>query len=396
MNISLIDSETTDALIEAMRSQDFVVTKAELARWHRAGLIPLPVRRSLGRGRGMVSIYPSGTTKQLLALCMIHRTEKRLPMVAWHMWWAGYDIPFHYVQRFLDHATDSWQQGFMQLRQWAEQPETLSRQLDRFATARLSRKALAQARKRVGWENFPTFVEILIRIMMGTFTGWTNDEERRIFETGMGLLRARTGHMAEAGPWLTGDIGEPLAMLSGHLHAKTLTNIRAETQSADLMIARDEVRRFTGLFVGFSAIVDELIGRDALGFSAFAGAIQDLTAPTDQATLLLFWLLLRAWGLGTAMDMLLRLADQWEQVWGPLLQALLQLREAIPATAEALAPTQLRPAFRRKMRMVYLNDWLARIAQEHQAEIAAYFDSFPGIKQLLAAAESILNTPNEK
>src|SRR5690242_4377144 len=96
--------ETTEALIAYLSSHSFPITKTELARWHRAGLIPRTQRHSLGRGRGMISIYPPGTMDQLLALCTIHRSEKRLSYVAWRLWWIGYNVPLPSIRSFLEHT----------------------------------------------------------------------------------------------------------------------------------------------------------------------------------------------------------------------------------------------------------------------------------------------------
>src|SRR5438034_7454182 len=85
--------ERGDDLITLAAASGFRVTKTQLARWHRAGLLARPVRRQgLGRGKGTVSIYPPGTGKQLLSLVAIHSRERRLPFVAWKLWWEGHNI----------------------------------------------------------------------------------------------------------------------------------------------------------------------------------------------------------------------------------------------------------------------------------------------------------------
>src|SRR5260370_26111326 len=108
MNEVMISGEAADELITRMQEHACTVTKPELARWHRAGLLPRRERHSLGRGRGMVSVYPPGTADQLHALCLFHRSEKRLPYVAWCLWWAGYDVPIPYAPQFLEQATATW------------------------------------------------------------------------------------------------------------------------------------------------------------------------------------------------------------------------------------------------------------------------------------------------
>ncbi len=177
--------ETAEALIARLSSHGYTVTKTELARWHRAGLLPRPQRRSLGRGRGMISIYPPGTMDQLLALCTIHRSEKRLPYVAWRLWWEGYTIPLSSIQEFLEGVRTQWQRGIEELRHLQERPEQLSKLLGRTAVMRFSQKTLAQARKRVGRENFPTFMRVLADVGSGTFEGYATDPEARIDERGI-------------------------------------------------------------------------------------------------------------------------------------------------------------------------------------------------------------------
>ena len=85
-----------------------------------------------------------------MALCTIHRSEKRLPYVAWRLWWEGYPISLSSIQEFLEGARAQWQRGIEELRQLYEHPEQMSNLLGRTAVVRFSQKTLAQARKRVG------------------------------------------------------------------------------------------------------------------------------------------------------------------------------------------------------------------------------------------------------
>src|SRR6185312_3198062 len=68
------------------------VSETQLARWHRAGLLSRPRRRSLGRGRGTQTLYRAGTGDQLLALCEIHKRHKKLETVGWQLWWRGFPV----------------------------------------------------------------------------------------------------------------------------------------------------------------------------------------------------------------------------------------------------------------------------------------------------------------
>ena len=53
-------TEPRGRLLEVAKVAGFVVTPQQLARWHRVGLLPRPVQRGQGRGRGTVTLYPGG------------------------------------------------------------------------------------------------------------------------------------------------------------------------------------------------------------------------------------------------------------------------------------------------------------------------------------------------
>jgi hypothetical protein len=379
--------EMAEALIACMDSHNFTVTKSELARWHRAGLLPRPQRYSLGRGRGMVSVYPTGTTDQLLALCLIHRSEKRLPCVAWRLWWEGYPVPIPSIRQFLEGARAQWQQGVEELRHLQEHPEQLSKLLDRITVMRLARGTLAQARKRVSRKHFPTLVDVLVRVASGTFEGYainpeTGIDERHIVETSFGLRRARTNRLADAGPWLTGDTGEVLKQLSSRLRHHPLGEDLSTVSEAELTNAREEVRCFLSAFEGMSSTLDRMFSRGAFGFSVFADVIHEL-GPQDQAIMLLFWRMFRSWGLGEGMDALLELARQWHQIWLPIFQGLEQLRNEVPVTAEALAPKQMGFALRWRMTMEGVVEVLSQLAQH--PDVKAFFARHPELTEVVEA-----------
>jgi hypothetical protein len=84
--------EPRDQVIEYAAALGYPVSAAQLARWHRAGLLPRPRQRPLGRGRGTETSYPSGTSVQVVALCQIKEEEHRLDRVAFRLWWEGFPV----------------------------------------------------------------------------------------------------------------------------------------------------------------------------------------------------------------------------------------------------------------------------------------------------------------
>lgn len=393
-----ISGETADELITRMQEHEFTVTKPELARWHRAGLLPRPERHSLGRGRGTVSVYPPGTVDQLHALCLFHRSEKRLPYVAWHLWWVGYDVPIHYARQLLEQAAAAWHRAIGELQYLQEHPEMMTEQIERTRIMRFPFKPLTQARKRVGRKDFPTFIGVLVRIASGAFEGYvidpqtgTDAHERALVEKAFGLRRARTERLAGAKPWLAGeDISKAFKICSALLREHPPGNDLETAQDVDLLNARDEVRSFLTFMESLSTTLDSLLGQGALGFSVFADVVRAL-GPRDQAMMLLFWMMFRSWGLGEGMDVLLGLAHQWQQIWLPMFQGLKQLREEVPAMAEVLAPEAMADALHRPAAMKWALELLRHLAQQYEPEVQAFLERHPELSQVIEASAAASN-----
>src|ERR1700719_2061533 len=86
--------ETRENVLESAVHAGHTVSPSQLGRLHRAGLLPAPDVRALGRGRGKESRYPLGTGARLIRVMEIHATERRLGYVAWRLWWQdGGAIP---------------------------------------------------------------------------------------------------------------------------------------------------------------------------------------------------------------------------------------------------------------------------------------------------------------
>jgi hypothetical protein len=84
--------QTRDEVLQAAREADCQVSADQLARWHRAGLLPRPRQQALGRGRGTVTLYPAGTSAQVIALCRIKSQHRNLNRAAFQLWWEGFGV----------------------------------------------------------------------------------------------------------------------------------------------------------------------------------------------------------------------------------------------------------------------------------------------------------------
>ena len=188
-------------LVTVAHEHGYAVSMTQLGRWHRMGLLPHPLQQSRGKARGSQSLYPSGTEEQLLALCALHISERRLSFLAWQLWWAGYPVALPLIRFHLQEASiqlSQYVQFFMSIKQGEQTNDEVSERIvdfsEQFANVSLNYKPLRHARKRIGKENFPTFIRILLDILSDTFEGYdtTYDTrevmtELRIIAKGLGL-----------------------------------------------------------------------------------------------------------------------------------------------------------------------------------------------------------------
>jgi hypothetical protein len=100
-------NESREYVIGYASGLGHLVTPTQLVRWHRAGLLPRPSQRPLGRGRGTMTTYPPGTAAQVIALCQIRDDERRFDRIAFRLWWAGFTVDPAVVRKQLQAVLQS-------------------------------------------------------------------------------------------------------------------------------------------------------------------------------------------------------------------------------------------------------------------------------------------------
>lgn len=281
-----LDGETTETLIATAAAHDYTVTETQLVRWHREGLLP-PIgqplaRRFLGRGRGSETLYPAGTSAQLLALCGLHAHERRLVPLGWSLWWQGYVVSPTLIREALQHLADNWSHAVWQVRNEGV-PDAPRR-------TRIDQPPLRAARDRTGRKGFLIFRDLMVQIMTGTVGEWT-DEEREAFERAMGLDRARTDHIGDVEPWYQGDTVVDAQVLASAVAPHRLRASVSNTSAETFATARGELRDFFTLLDDVRHVAELLAGQGAFGL----GAAPRLDALTDDDWMAFFllWLSFR-------------------------------------------------------------------------------------------------------
>lgn len=383
--------ETRQELLNLAQARGYEVSAPQLARWHRAGLLPRPEQRSLGKAHGTQTVYPSGTREQLLALCEVHAEERRLLYVAWRMWWAGYEVSVERIRAFIGRTVEQWDRHVQDLvdPDTGELTEAAWKLVDEAFTVRLE-KPLSKVRKRVGRGRFDTFTRLMIETNLGLFRGFSTedsnaseDDERRIMEKGLGLESARADRLEGAGQPLGINIENYLKEISWLADRNSLERELAKLTDGQLLEARDEVRPWLAIAAGYSLMFDEMLGRGTLGISAVDEAVRDMGAQ-EQGLLTLMWAISRYRGpkdLREGLEAVGKPTSEMEtglHDWEITLRFAEQLREEVPAFAEILAPQQIASSLDSR-RMEHLMNQLHELAEQHKDEIKDFFKEHPEV-----------------
>lgn len=363
-------TETRQQLIEAAQQAGYHLSSVQLARWHRAGLIPYPKHRSLGKGHGTQTLYPTGATRQLLSLCAIHQQERRLPYVAWGLWLAGYPVRFALVRRFLTDCAADREATLKRLRDHPPEPQE-------FAKHRLKGR-IARIRRRIGRDRFPMLIEVMQQVAVGRFEGFETKEVSELIIKGAGVQRATNNPIKSLPPLLDKDMTEPLQEVSRILAEQRWRSMADTLSEAELCRARDEVKLLFTAIISVGKVTPEMYGRDLFGFTGISELLGELTA-VDQAMAVLFWPVVRS-RFSEGAEKLLAIARSWLEIALPAIATLQKLAAEVPDIADLLTPKKMRRLLANPRAQRRHFQELCQFYQQHKAELDAFWEKRPELR----------------
>src|SRR5690242_2457307 len=92
---------TEQELIDFAATHDYSVSPAQLDHWYKEDCLPHPEQRHPLGQSGSASYYPPPSSRQLLALCRLHKRETRYTHLRFLLWLEGFDIPIGAVRESL-------------------------------------------------------------------------------------------------------------------------------------------------------------------------------------------------------------------------------------------------------------------------------------------------------
>lgn len=326
--------ETRDEVIQRASALGYDVSAAQLARWHRAGLLPRPRQRALGRGRGTETVYPPDTSVQVVAICQVKDDERRLERVAFRLWWEGFAVDLGVIRG-----------------QLAEIMGPLEAEI---------RKAVAAG-----------------EIGIGGVLGRSLGRERVAAVTAMvGQAASAEGGSSVSVPWELAVSWPPslddLAALLGQAVATRMTgtpvaDLIAQAPDDDLVRARDRTRSMVALLKDAAAPMAWLYGKSGAVFKMVDRQMERMT-PQDYLGMVAMMV---AFTPFVRPEVLAVLDVGTEPPLAQELRQILAIRDQVPGASHVFTAMAVRACLRDKEAARRYRPRIERFVADHQAEISS-------------------------
>lgn len=293
---------SSSEIIERAEVLGYKITKTQLARWHRAELLPHPIRQH--PGRGSVSYYPITAVDLAIEIAELSKHGRSLDWYGWKLWTFGFDVPDRYWRAALQQAFERHRvaaEAILELID-SDNDSELDDAAETLFRAKSAPSAFKQIRKATGAKNFGLFLLMVMSLVRGDFIGLSNDDssenaERReaanILDRGMGLVRARTDLTEGNEPWLSGDFSDILRELAPALDSIRDSNFIERLEPHDIADAREELFYLRNIilriYAGNSAALG---GGNAFGLKLIAQMLSSNSVKWE-AGLFAVWLVAR-------------------------------------------------------------------------------------------------------
>jgi hypothetical protein len=398
--------ETRAQLLDAAQAAGFKLSDPQLGRLHRAGLIPSPRTRPLGRGKGTTSEFPPGSTARLLRILEVQKAERtqKFSVIAWRLWWDdGGPLP-EPARELLAGTAVRWDRERDELsdllaREDAGDPDA-ERQVDTLYSGSEQDRVegpLGTVRRNAGRDGFASVARVFAEVATGRFESYQDHEEPdedgtpqagttgALVERALGLDHARSDRIANNEPRFTGSSEAHFVLLSDLIGGRRLEPLATTMSDAELDKARSEISNLLDLMSTLAPMVERAVGGDAAGYRTIARAM-NMRTPRSQAFMLLAWLALR-------QDP--KLLEGLQHLIARLPQALAaaeleRLSHALAQEVPALA-SPLNNAARANLRgdadeSARWRAEIARVSNEHRAQVDSFFQQHPEVEQLISTA----------
>lgn len=378
--------EPADAVIAYAAASGRPVTREQLARWHRAGIIPRPETRHRVGERGTESLYPPGTALQVVAASQIHEGERRLGHVAFRLWWDGYVVEASVVRDFARKVAADLDTESESLAAVVDSSGELTGEgRDAVADVRYAPPAIRRVQRRTTKRGsdpgaFAEVVAAMARIALHEDAQATPEDLARI-DHGLGLDEGDNLPIAGGRPLFDRPPGDGLEVLQGVFAPGRFTEVLEGASDADLARSRDNARTMVTSLVSFTGVLRTIDPPWAAGLGLLGEALGGWTESAEGlcSILLLVLMLSEHAEIRQGIDELRAPMQAWSSEGLRSWQQLDLLRSEVPEIRRILTPARLRRAVRSQTEYERLQEDLRKAHTRYGDKIDAVVSAHPEV-----------------
>jgi hypothetical protein len=304
-----------EKLIVALAKAGVVLSRDQLRRLHKKGLIPKPRQAPLLGRRATRTLYPASTLEQTIEAARLLRWRRDFEWVGWSLYLKGFPVASRYRSSRLLPQVD---EAIAHVRDLFEQDDGngIAALAEFLFTLKTDNRILKACRSAVGRAGFEVVTRVVFEIAAGWFFDLSSqpeldDPDRRadakLIDAALGLSRARTDYFEGSSPLLkNGDYSSVLRDISNAISRRCLTEVAAGMSDSELRDAAQELKAFFALLTAFSNMVCLLTTRPMFGLHRIAGFYDDLDLETERLFVLLWAVYRRAPGVQGGMRSVLQ------------------------------------------------------------------------------------------
>jgi len=388
VGVSTIDEfegwEPADDVLRFAAAAGQDVSRAQLVRWHKHGVIPRPRTRYESGRRGLETLYPPGTSVLVVDVSELHVRRHGLKAVTWQLWWSGYERDMTEVRAYMEKVCDDYDKTLDKIRRLVRSERLVPG--SRWTVRGYLRDSpdvpapFGTIRRRLNWggaRDFDVFVNLILRAMVGD-TVQPSPSECEIFERALCFDGARQTPLHGSREWWEQEDGSAVVWM-GRFMSRPLVERLKEASDDDLLEARNVARKFFQYVVTFGEVMCWIFGRRGLGFGFIGKFVERFLGDPDRQAMivLVFDSARRDPVLSKGLLELGPTMESWNTEGYKGWQQLRLLAAEVPAVAELLSPTRLRESFKNSKGQDRLSQEVAAFRTLHADEIDAVVKQHP-------------------
>lgn len=237
---------TAGEMLEKLAEEGISVTRHQLVRWHKRGLLPRPRTKKLGRAKGSETRYPMLALAQAYAIGLLHRVFPRdLDAIGWGLWCLGFPVET-LVRRVLSAELDAWEQR-LRSGYAAFESGVGTDPISRLTEGRAP-PGFGAVRRRVGRNRIDTIGRMAFEMLLGRFDGSTYTAED--LDLAYDAVDAQLGGIDPEESVAPEVCAEAMTILSQEANLPQISSALADVPDGKLRLLRDEAQTLYRLAVG--------------------------------------------------------------------------------------------------------------------------------------------------